>query len=117
VKTDELLRRIALNDERTVRAAIGSGLPPGAGEPLDAKTCALVQLAALLAMGATAESCRVTIERARLAGATDGDCVAVLVAVGPAVGAARLVGAAPQLALALDQDIEGFDDRWRAADA
>ena len=36
----------------------------------------------------------------------------VLLAVGPAVGAARLVNAAPMLALAIDYDVEDVDARW-----
>jgi alkylhydroperoxidase/carboxymuconolactone decarboxylase family protein YurZ len=110
VKTDELLRRLALNDEGVVRSAIAATGPPLDGDaPLDDRTVALVRLAALLAVGAPAVSCRVAVERARTAGACDQQLVAVLMAVGPAIGAARLVGAAPRLALALDHDVEGLD--------
>lgn len=116
VNTDELLRRLALNDENTVRSAIGAGPSLEAGTTLDAKTAALVRLAALLAVGAATVSCRVTVERARAAGATDDEVAAVLVAVGPVVGAARVVGAAPRLALALDHHIEGPDERWEDPD-
>jgi 4-carboxymuconolactone decarboxylase len=112
VKTDELLRRLALSDEDTVQSAIGARPSLVAGRALDEKTAALVRLAALLALGATTASCRVIVERARAAGATDEELAAVLLTVGPAVGAARLVGEAPRLALALDYDIEGPDDRW-----
>jgi alkylhydroperoxidase/carboxymuconolactone decarboxylase family protein YurZ len=116
VKTDELLRRLALSDERTVQSAIGAGPSLASGTALDPKTAAFVRLAALLTLGATTASCRVTVERARAAGATDDELAAVLLAVGPAVGAARLVGAAPRLALALDFDIERVDERWEDPD-
>jgi alkylhydroperoxidase/carboxymuconolactone decarboxylase family protein YurZ len=110
VKTDELLRRLALNDEAVVRSAIAATGPPlEGGLVLDDRTVALVRLAALLAVGAAAVSCRVAVERARAAGASDEQLTAVLMAVGPAIGAARLVGAAPRLALALDYDVEGLD--------
>lgn len=112
MQTDELLRRLALNDENSVRSAIGAAPPLACSSELDDKTAALVRLAALLAVGAATVSCRVTIEWARAAGATDEELAAVLVAIGPAVGAARVVAAAPRLALALDQDIEGLDERW-----
>lgn len=103
---EELLRRFALNDERTVGAAVGGRpLAVGRGQALDAKTAALVRLAALLAVGAATTSCRVVVERARAAGATEDELVEVLVAVAPAVGAARVVGAAPRLALAIDYDV------------
>jgi len=41
-----------------------------------------------------------------------GGLVGVLLAVAPAVGAARVVGAAPRLALAIDYDVEGLDDAY-----
>jgi alkylhydroperoxidase/carboxymuconolactone decarboxylase family protein YurZ len=109
VKNDELLRRLALNDEKTVRSAIGAD---SATEALDSKTAALVRLAALLSVGAPTVSCRATVEAARANGASDEEIVGVLVAVGPAVGAARLVDAAPRLALAIDCDVEGLDERY-----
>lgn len=108
---EELLRRLAINDEKAVCAAVGGGsLAPGTAWPLDAKTAALVRLAALLSLGATTTSCRATVELARAAGATDQEIVGVLLAVAPAVGAARVVGAAPRLALAIDYDVEDVDD-------
>ena len=106
MQAEELLRRFALNDENAVGAAVG-GRPLAAVDccALDAKTAALVGLAALLAIGAPTTSCRVVVERARAAGATDDEIVGVLVAVAPAVGGARVVGAAPRLALAIDYDV------------
>ena len=79
---------------------------------LDDKTRALVRLGALLSLGAATVSCRSTVELARAAGATDEELVGVLLAVGPAVGAARLVTAAPMLALAIDYDVEDVDAPW-----
>jgi alkylhydroperoxidase/carboxymuconolactone decarboxylase family protein YurZ len=110
MKTDELLRRLALNDEKTIRSAIGASAPPLSGvATLDDKTAALVRLAALLSVGAATVSCRAVVELARAAGATDDELVAVLVAVGPAIGAARVVSAAPRLALAIDYDLEDLE--------
>jgi len=107
VEAEELLRRLALNDENVVRAAVGADLRSLTdGAHLDAKTSALVRLAALLSLGAATSSCRAAVECARSGGATDGEIVGVLVAVAPAVGGARVVGAAPRLALAIDYDVE-----------
>jgi 4-carboxymuconolactone decarboxylase len=106
--TEALLRRLALNDEN----AVHSVLQPDAGASvsgvtsLDRKTHALVRLAALLSMPATTESCRLSVELAHAAGASDDEIVSVLVAVAPAVGSARLVAAAPRLALAIGYDME-----------
>jgi 4-carboxymuconolactone decarboxylase len=106
-----LLRRLALNDEHVVRSAVGAdSLSLGGGPDLDAKTSALVRLAALLSLGAPTSSCRMTVEVARAARATDAETVGVLVAVAPAVGSARVVGAAPRLALAIDYDVEEVVD-------
>jgi 4-carboxymuconolactone decarboxylase len=106
----ELLRRLALNDEPTVRRAV-SGTPgePGYAGVLEPKAAALVRLGSLLSVGATTASCRVTVDVARAAGASDEEIVAVLVAVAPVVGGARLVAAAPRLALAIDYDVEDVD--------
>jgi alkylhydroperoxidase/carboxymuconolactone decarboxylase family protein YurZ len=113
VDAEELLRRLALNDENAVRSAVGAASPSlGGGPDLDAKTSALVHLAALLSIGAATSSCRATVDVARAAGATDEEIVGVLVAVAPAVGGARVVGAAPRLALAIDYDVEDVAEVW-----
>ena len=111
---EELLRRLALNDENVVRSAVGADpLSLSGGPDLDAKTSALVRLAALLSIGAATSSCRAAVEcRARRRRATDAEIVGVLVAVAPAVGGARVVGAAPRLALAIDYDVEDVAEVW-----
>src|SRR4051794_18159337 len=103
---EELLRRLALNDEEAVAAV----LVPDAGthkDPpeLDAKTDMLVRLGAVLAAGGTTASCRLAVEHARNAQATDPEIIGVLVAVGPAIGMARLVAVARRLALAIDVEL------------
>jgi 4-carboxymuconolactone decarboxylase len=111
VDAQELLRRLALNDENVLRSAVGADTRSlGGDRGLDAKTNALVRLAALLSIGAATASCRATVELARAAGATDAEIVGVLIAVAPAVGGARVVGAAPRLALAIDYDVEDVDE-------
>jgi alkylhydroperoxidase/carboxymuconolactone decarboxylase family protein YurZ len=111
VNVIELLRRLALNDEQAVRRAVSAGEVEYTGA-LEPKAAALVRLGALLAVGAATASCRVTVDVARASGATDEEIVAVLVAVAPVVGSARLVAAAPQLALAIDYDVEDADADW-----
>jgi 4-carboxymuconolactone decarboxylase len=66
----------------------------------------LVQLGALLALGAATSSLRATVERAIEAGATEAEIVGVLIAVAPAVGLARVVLTAPRLAVAIGYDLE-----------
>ncbi len=82
----------------------GADADPGAA--LRPKAALLVQLGALLALGAATTSLRAAVQRATHAGATEAEIVAVLVAIAPAVGLARVVSIAPRLALAIGYDIE-----------
>ena len=81
---------------------------------LDEKTAALACLAALVAVRATPSSYRRWVDLALAAGATVDDVVDTLTVVAPSVGLARVVSAAPGLALAVGYDIdaalETFDD-------
>ena len=103
---EDLLRRLALNDE----AALGRVLAPKEGvdrrTELSSKVELLVRLAALLAVGAATPSLREAVERASAAGATTGEIVGVLVSLGPTIGLASLVAAAPKLAMAIGYDLE-----------
>jgi 4-carboxymuconolactone decarboxylase len=68
-------------------------------------------VAALLASGGSTTSLRWAVELALQAGAEDDEIVEVLVTVAAIVGSARVVAAAPRLALAIgyDIEIEGWD--------
>src|SRR5947207_7296537 len=57
-KAEELLRRLALNDERAIASVLGSDPSAARVPPLDRKTRALVRLGALLAVGAGTTSLR-----------------------------------------------------------
>jgi 4-carboxymuconolactone decarboxylase len=104
-RSEDLLRRLALNDEHAVRVVLQDAPTLGRGG-LDCKTYALIRLGALLSVGAATDSCRAAVERARVAGATEDEIVGALVAIGPAVGFARMVAVAPSLALAIGYDID-----------
>ncbi len=73
---------------------------------LDEKTAALVRLAALVALGAAPTPYRRCVDVALAAGADVDDVVDTLKAVAPCVGLARVVSAAPGLALAIGYDID-----------
>jgi alkylhydroperoxidase/carboxymuconolactone decarboxylase family protein YurZ len=114
---EELLRRLTVNDERSLRSVLagGPGSPDGGGPDargaLDPRMRTLVRLAALLAADASTTSLRWAVESAWGAGADDEEIVGVLLTVAEAVGFARVVSAAPRLALAIGYDIEavGWD--------
>jgi hypothetical protein len=95
---------LSLHDERAVARVLSAA--PISAPTLDARTEALVQLAGLLASGAPTASCRVAVERARAARVGEDEIVSVLVAIAPALGAARLVATVPALALAIDYDLD-----------
>lgn len=100
-----LLRRLSLNDERSVEMVMVHGHDLERGPVLTPKLDLLVRLGALLALGAATSSLRSTVNRARGAGATDEEIVGVLIAVAPAVGLARVVASAPRLASAIGYDL------------
>jgi 4-carboxymuconolactone decarboxylase len=105
-----LLRRLAANDEGSVRSVVAPSPISGSAAPrsvpaLDRKTRLLVHLAALLVVDASTESLRWATDLACTSGADDGAIAAVLIAVGAAAGSAQLVATAPRLALALGLDL------------
>jgi alkylhydroperoxidase/carboxymuconolactone decarboxylase family protein YurZ len=73
---------------------------------LDRRTLALVRIAALTAVGASVPSFAENTDAAIGAGATYDEIVDVLLGVVPIVGLARVVAAAPSLALALGYDTD-----------
>ncbi len=102
----ETLRRLALNDERFVEAVLGMGGGTVEDSRLDHKTHALVRLAASFAIDAAPSSYQANTEMALAAGADIDEIVGTLIAVAPTIGLARVVSAAPELALALGYDVE-----------
>ena len=104
----ERLRRLAISDAR-ITEDHGDGL--GSGE-LDPKTLALVRLAALVAVGGAVPSYGAQADAAVSAGATAAEIVDVLVGVLPIIGLARVVAAAPKLALALGSDTDDIEPQF-----
>jgi alkylhydroperoxidase/carboxymuconolactone decarboxylase family protein YurZ len=98
-----LLSRWAAGDERLMVAPAGGPSELGA---LAAKDDALVQVSALIAIGAPQEVCQRAVRGALAAGATREDVVATLVAVSTIVGQSRVVAAAPAVALGIDDDVD-----------
>ncbi len=103
---EDLLRRVAFNDERVLGMVLTRRVGVDSETDLSAKTELLVRLAALLAVGAATPSLRETVDQAVATGATSSELVGVLVAVGPAIGLASLVACAPKLAVAIGYDLE-----------
>ena len=103
VEHAELLRRMAISDEPTLRRVLGAS---GASEMLDHRTAALVRIAALIASGASEASYDAAIEAAHLAGVEDVEILCIADAVRPIVGAVKSDAAVPLLRA----DFEGQRD-------
>jgi alkylhydroperoxidase/carboxymuconolactone decarboxylase family protein YurZ len=102
------LRLIAVND-RLLTAELWGGTGAESDE-LDPKTRALVQLAALVAVGGPASSYGALADAAVNMGASPAEMVEVVVSVAPVVGLPRTAAAAAALAMALGCDIDnGLD--------
>ncbi len=108
-QVERVLRLLALNDEESVGKALAIGADRELAPAISVKVDLLVQLGALLALGAATASLRSTVDRAIEAGATEAEIADVLIAVAPAIGLARVVTSAPRLAVALGYEL-GADE-------
>ena len=100
------LRCLAMNDEKTISTFLGLKLEPGESTALTAKGRALVRLGALVGADGAPASFQWAVEVALAAGAKDEEVIATLVAAAPVVGMARVVSAAPEIAIALGYPVE-----------
>jgi len=99
------LCKVAIADEAYVDELLSSDRVNLTASALDAKAHALVRLGALIAIDAETPAYMWTLESARRAGASNDEIVGCLLAVMPTLGVARVVSAAPKLALALGFDV------------
>jgi 4-carboxymuconolactone decarboxylase len=102
----EHLRGLALHDERFLDPVLSDETATSSSVVLGSKTAALVRVAATIAVDAAPSSFQHAVAHALAAGALCDEIVATLEAVVPVTGAARVVSAAPKLALALGYDVE-----------
>ena len=113
----EVLRRLAINDEPLLDVLLGAAGEEGAtlqpDRALDARTLALVRLAALAAVGGAVSSYGSQADAAVDAGASAAEMVDALVGIVPVVGIPCVVAAAPKLALALGYDTDEALDQFR----
>ena len=100
------LRCIAMNDETVIASILELGLETQDASAMDAKTHALVRLAALIVVDAAPPTYQWATEGALSAGASDEEIIGTLITVAPVVGAARVVSAAPEIAIALGYPID-----------
>ena len=115
VRFQEILRRLAIIDEGVVQNQAGLGLGQARAWVMDPKTAALVQMGALVAIGSPSVCLEWGASRALAAGATEDEITDVLLAVAPAAGLGRVVGATVGVADGLGYDVQAAlldpDDR------
>ena len=104
--TEEILAKLAIRDDAFIQSILaGTDEAVVSLSGLEPKPHALARIAALVALEYKTEIRRRLRKLAREAGVTDREIVGSLVAVLPAVGATRVVAAAPKLGLALGYDV------------
>jgi 4-carboxymuconolactone decarboxylase len=108
---EELLRRLALQDEVVVRETLTMRPKATAAPLLSQRVEALARLSALIALDAPVVSYQAAVLDALAAGAPADEIVGTLVAVAPIVGAARVTSAAPAIASALGHDLDDAFER------
>jgi 4-carboxymuconolactone decarboxylase len=99
------LRRFALRDDRYIDALLREEQANVTLAGLDSRSHALARVAALIALDAAPASYMSAVQAGLDAGATYDEIVGTLIAVMPIVGIARVVAAAPNLALAVGYDV------------
>jgi 4-carboxymuconolactone decarboxylase len=99
------LRRLSLRDDRYIDALLREECANANVSGIDPRSHALLRIAALIAMDAAPPSFMSAVEAGLNAGASYDEIVGTLIAVLPIVGVARVVSAAPNLALALGYDV------------
>jgi hypothetical protein len=105
ISSEEVLRKLTMADP----AYLGGLMPPGAGRAasaLDARSVALVRLSSSITAGSAGSMLRQRVSDALGAGLGFEEIVATLVALVPTLGVDRIVAVAPDLARALDYDID-----------
>jgi 4-carboxymuconolactone decarboxylase len=103
VSAHEGFRRLTLGDTSFLDPAAVSLRPI---PHLPERMAALVRVAALVAVDAPPSAYRSAVEAARRTGAREEDLLALLLALADVVGSARVISAAPRVALAAGYDVE-----------
>lgn len=104
---EDALRRLALHDEHVIEWLLAADADVQHALGIDARTCALVRLGALIAIRAPDVSYQAVIAAALASGASDRDLLDTLRSVATIVGGTRVVEAAPALARAIGYDLDG----------
>jgi alkylhydroperoxidase/carboxymuconolactone decarboxylase family protein YurZ len=108
--THNTLRGVAQHDPTILEGLFMARLSNLEQSGLDERTYSLVNLAALIAQDAAPASYVWQVGLALDAGVSPEEILGLLVALSPTVGNARIVAAAPELALALGIDLDLLEE-------
>ncbi len=100
------LKGLSAGDTSTLASLLDVQVQNTEQSGLDARAHAFVRLGALVAIDAAPASFIWQVNMALKSGVTREEIVGVLVALAPTIGLAKIVSAAPELAFALDVDLE-----------
>ncbi len=103
--SEEILRRLAVADPAYCRSLIAAD-PTETPCALDGRSLALVRLGGSITAGAVGPVLRQRVTSALETGVSFDEIVGSLLALAPIIGTERLVTIAPELARALDYDID-----------
>src|SRR5687768_3316190 len=109
-ETREALAGMSGGEPEVIARTVGLREPAVDYPPLTPRAVALVRIAALIALDAPPASYGREVTTAIEAGVTSEHILAVLRAVAPQVGTARVIAAAPELMLALGMTLPGGDE-------
>ena len=107
---EEVLRRLTIGDPANCRALL-SAEPDDPFHVLDARSMALLRLGGSIAAGSVGPMLRQRVSDALDVGMGFDQVVASLLALVPTIGIERIVAVAPDLARALDYDIDAALER------
>lgn len=102
----DILRGLVVNDRGLIAEQLTMNQPLLGPCQLDERGRSLARVAAIVAHDGSVQTFRWTIGDALAVGVTPDEIVGVVLAIAPMVGVARVVNAAPKVALALDYDLD-----------
>lgn len=106
--TNQIFIGLANHDPTVLEAVLRARLDNLEASGLDPRTYALVNVAALIAADAAPASYVWQVGAALEAGVAPEEILGLLVALNPVLGNARIVAAAPEIALALGVDLDAL---------
>lgn len=108
--THDIIRGVAQHDPTVLEGLLMARIDNQEQSGLDPKTYSLVNIAALIAVDAAPASYLFQVATALESGVSPEEILALLIALNPVLGNAKIVAAAPEIALALGVDLDLLEE-------